>query len=249
MPKQGRVPEVHVEGDELYVQIYKIGNAIDWDIDFARDARWDIVSRALEAYRAGFTKRINDDGWHVIVASAFSAGYMVRDTAATAGKFTPALVARMKTTQKRRVRNGDLTDLYISPEAMEDLRNWSTTEVSDLVREKLFMAQNDPAVLTINGVRLHELRELGEGSGGVAEEYQEYFVTTLGGTLGAGGDLELVIGLDLSQRDSFINPVRSGLETFETGEQLHRQGRAGVYGWLRHGLASVDNRRSLLASF
>lgn len=249
MPKQGRVPERHVEGDELYIQTFKIANAIDWDLDFAKDARWDVISRAMEAFRAGFTKRINDDGWHVVIACANSAGYMIRDTAASAGKFTPSLVYRMKTSQKRRVRNGDLTDLFISPEAFEDIRNWSTTEVSDFVREKLFFAPNDPAVAQINGVRLRELRELGEGSGGTAEEYQEYFTGTLGGTLGAGGDVELVVGLDLSKRDCFLMPIRSPLEVFETGEQLHRQGRAGVYGWMRLGVAAVDNRRAILGSF
>lgn len=247
MPKQGRVPERHVEGDELYVQTYKIANTIDWDLDFAKDARWDVVSRAMEVFRAGITKRINDDGWHVLIASANSAGFMIRDTAASAGKFTPALMYRMKTQQKRRTRNGDLTDLFVSPEALEDMRNWSTTEVSDNVRELLFLSQNDKPFASINGIRVHELRELGEGSGGTAEEYQNYFVNTLSGSLGAS-DVELVIGLDLSKRDSFIMPIRSPLELFDAGD-LHRQGRAGVYGWMRMGIAAVDNRRAILGSF
>ncbi len=248
MPKQGRVPERHVEGDELYIQTYKIANAIDWDLDFARDARWDVIARAMEVFRAGFTKRINDDGWHVLIASANSAGFMIRDTAAASGSFTPALVYKMKTQQKRRTRNGDLTDLYVSPEAMEDMRLWDSTEIADITRNAIFVNQSDPSLVSINGVRIHELRELGAGSGGTAEEYQDYFVNTLSGSLGAG-DAELVIGLDLSKRDSFIMPIRSPLEVFETGEQLHRQGRAGVYGWMRLGVAAVDNRRAILGSF
>jgi hypothetical protein len=251
MPKQGRVPERKVEGDELYIQTYKIANAIDWDLDFARDARWDIVGRALEVFRAGITKRINDDGWHVILASANSAGFMVRDTAAAAGVFTPQLVYRMKSVQKRRTRNGDLTDLFVSVEALEDLRRWSDTSIQTLgdgTRDRIFVADSDPAITRLNGVNIHELRELGEGTGGTAEEYQAYFTGTLGGSLG-GGDLELVVGLDLSKRDSFIMPIRTPLEVFETGEQLHRQGRQGVYGWMRLGMAAVDNRRAILGSF
>jgi hypothetical protein len=42
---------------------------------------------------------------------------------------------------------------------------------------------------------------------------------------------------------------RGEMETFETGEQLHRQGRAGYYGWMRVGFAGVDNRRAILGSF
>lgn len=254
MPKQGRVPERHIEGDELYIQTYRIANAIDWDLAFAADARWDVVSRAMEGFKAGFTKRINDDGWHVILASADSAGFMVEDTAATAGVFTPALVYRMKTVQKRRTRNGDLTDLYVSPEALEDLRNWSTVtlgggQLGDGVRDRIFLSETDPGLVSLNGVRIKELRELGEGTGGTKEEYQEYFETTLGGSLGAGADKELVVGLDLSKRDSFIMPIREALSIHETGEQFHRQGRQGVYGWMRLGVASVDNRRAILGSF
>lgn len=257
MPKQGRVPERHVEGDELYVQTYKIANAIDWDLDFARDARWDIVARSMEVFQAGFTKRMNDDGWHVVLASANSAGYLIKDSAATAGFFTPALVYRMKTTQRRRVRNGDMTHIFVSSEGVEDIRNWTTTQVSDWVRRDLFYAPSDggnslnparPAVLSLNGVQICELRELGEGNGTTAEEYQQYWITTLGGAF-TSSKLELAVGLDLSKKDSFIMPIRTPLEVFETGEQLHRQGRAGIYGWTRIGMAAVDNRRCILGEF
>jgi len=251
MPKQGRVPEKHVEGDELFIQTYKIANAIDWDLDYARDSRWDVIARALDVYKSGFTKRLNDDGWHVALATANSGGFMIEDSAAAVGNFTPGLIYRMKTIQKRRTRNGDLTDLYISSEAWEDIRNWSTTEVSDNVREKLFFAPDFKSVGSIGGVNLHELRELGAGTGGTAEEYQEYTVSTLGATLSTAtnNDEELVVGLDLSKRDSFLMVERGEMETFETGEQLHRQGRAGYYGWMRVGFAGVDNRRAILGSF
>jgi hypothetical protein len=248
MPKQGRVPEKHVEGDELYIQTYKIANAIDWDMDYARDSRWDVIARALDVYKAGFTKRINDDGWHVVLATAASAGFKIQDAAATAGNFTPALIYRMKTIQKRRTRNGDLTDLYISSEAWEDIRNWSTTEVSDNVRERLFFAPDFKSLGSIGGVNLRELRELGAGTGTIAEEYQEYLVTTLGHTL-VGSTEEAVVGLDLSKRDSFIMVERGDMETYETGERLHRQGRAGYYGWMRLGFAGVDNRRAIIGNF
>ncbi len=242
MPKQGRVPERHVEGDELYVQTYKIANAIDWDLDFAKDSRWDVVERALEVFKAGFTKRINDDGWHVILASAEASAFKIASGGAGT-KFDPELIYKMKTTQRRRTRNGDLTDLYISSEAMEDIRLWGASEISDISRHQLFMNQDDPSVVRINGVNLHELRELGVG-----QEYETYLTTTLSYAHGTSGN-EWVIGLDLSKRDSFIMPVRTGLELFETGEQLHRQGRAGFYGWMRLGMAAVDSRRAIAGEF
>lgn len=254
MPKQGRIPERHVEADELYIATYRIANAIDWSIDLVRDARWDIVARAMEGLRAGVTKKLNDDGWHVILAAANAGGFMIRDTAAGAGVFTPALVNKMRTTQKRRTRNGRLTDLYVSPEACEDIRNWATTAdfVGEAFKERVFTAADDPAVLRIGPTNIHELRELGEGTGGTAEEYQDYFVTTLSGSLG-GSDVELVLGLDLSKRDSsFLMPVREDFAITMTGapgSEMHRSGRQGAYGVGRLGFSCVDLRACIAGSF
>ena len=61
-------------------------------------------------------------------------------------------------------------------------------------------------------------------------------------------DLELVVGLDQSSNDSFVMPVRQQLEVFED-PTLHRQQRAGFYGWAEIGFGVLDNRRVILGSF
>ena len=62
------------------------------------------------------------------------------------------------------------------------------------------------------------------------------------------GDEEIVVGLDLSQGDSFVMPVKRELSIFED-DMLHRRQKAGFYGWQEHGFASLDGRRVLLGSF
>jgi hypothetical protein len=91
-------------------------------------------------------------------------------------------------------------------------------------------------------VNLHDLDELGEG-----QEYQNYYSTDLGGTL-PGSKKEIVVGLDLASNDSFVMPVRQEVQIFED-DTLHRQKRAGMYGWAEHGFAVLDNRRVLLGAF
>ena len=95
-------------------------------------------------------------------------------------------------------------------------------------------------VSRVFGVNLHDLDELGEG-----QEYQLFFKNVLSGTL--SGDAELVVGLDLRKRDSFIMPVREGVQIYED-DTLHRQKRAGFYGWAEQGFAVLDNRRVILGS-
>ena len=66
MPTQGRVPERHVEGDELWVPTFRIANSIDWDIRYAEEARFDVIARAIRVYEAGFVRKINSDRKSVV---------------------------------------------------------------------------------------------------------------------------------------------------------------------------------------
>ena len=255
IPSEGALPQRTVTGDAVTVQTYDVGNAIDWPLKYATSARWNIVARAMEVLEAGFVKKMNTDGWRVIIAAGtgrtdFSGGApMVYDSAATAGQFTKRLVSLMKTTMTRlaggntaSVGRGRLTDLYISPEALEDIREWDKDEVDDFTRREIFTAgdENGP-MASIYGVRLHPLDELGVG-----QEFQTFFAT-LGASMGTS-DEEIVVGLDLSHGDSFVMPVKRELAIFED-DMLHRRQKAGFYGWQEHGFASLDGRRVLLGSF
>ena len=134
---------------------------------------------------------------------------------------------------------GMLTDLYVSPEAMEDIRNWGVDQVDEFTRREIYTAA-DGSINRIFGVNLHDLDELGDG-----QEYQLFYENVLSGSMGS--DNEIVVGLDLRKRDSFIMPVRQEVQIFED-DTLHRQKRAGFYGWAEQGFAVLDNRRVLLGS-
>lgn len=248
IPNHGYIPQRHVEGDYVMVPTYDCGNAIDWNLKYARDARWDIVGRAMEVYEAGFVKKLNDDGWHTLITAGFDRNIVVLDSDAANGQFTKRLVSLMKTVMRRNgggnstsVMRGRLTDLYVSPEAMEDIRNWNVDQVDEMTRRQIFLSEGDNALNRIFGVNLHDLDELGEG-----QEYQLFYENELGGVL-PGSDVELVVGLDLEKNDSFVMPLREEPSVFED-DTLHRQKRAGVYGWSEQGFAVLDNRRVILGS-
>ena len=249
-PGHGRIPERAVEGDYVMIPTYSIASSVDYLLRFARDARWDVVARAMQVMEAGFTKKMNDDGWHTILAAGVDRNILVYDADATAGLFTKRLVSLMQVVMRRNsggnaasVGRGKLTDLYVSPEALEDIRNWGDTQVDEITRREIYTAtEGSPAVTRIFGVNLHDMDELGEG-----QEYQNFFLNDLGGSL-AASDVELVVGLDQSSNDSFVMPVREELRVFED-PALHRQQRAGFYGWAELGFGVLDNRRVILGSF
>lgn len=254
IPHHGRIPEFHVEGDKVMVPIYDIGASIDMLLKYARDARWDVVGRALQVMRSQFTKKMNDDGWHTILAAGVDRNLIVVDSDAARGQFTKRLVSLLKTVVRRNGggnstsnNRGRLTDLFMSPEGMEDIRNWNVDQVDEVTRREILLADDGSGMMSrIFGVNLHDMDELGEG-----QEYELYFESDLGGTLPTAGghqDVEIVVGLDLSRRDSFIMPVREDVQIFED-DTLHRQKRMGWYGWCESGFAVLDNRRVVLGSF
>ena len=246
VPNHGYIPERHVEGDYVMVPTYDIGASIDYLLKYARDARWDVVGRAMEVLESSFVKKMNDDGWHTLLAAGVDRNIVVYDSDANAGQFTKRLVSLMKTVMRRNGggnsasnNRGLLTDLYVSPEAMEDIRNWGLDQVDEVTRREIYTAA-DGSINRVFGVNLHDRDELGEG-----QQYQLFYTGVLGG--GLSGKSELVVGLDLRKRDSFIMPVRQEVQIFED-DTLHRQKRAGFYGWAEQGFAVLDNRRVLLGA-
>jgi hypothetical protein len=195
-----------------------------------------------------FTKKLNDDGFHTILSAGVDRNILVYDSDAATGVFSKRLVSLMKTVVRRNgggnstsIDRGTLTDLYLSPEGIEDIRNWGVDEVDPVTRREL-ITQDGGLLVRIFQVNLHDLDELGEG-----QEYQNFYTSDLSGSLPTG-DNEIVVGLDLSRQDSFVMPVRENVQIFED-DTLHRQRRAGLYGWAEHGFAVLDNRRVLLGSF
>jgi hypothetical protein len=247
IPNHGYIPERHVEGDYVMVPTYDVGSSIDYLLKYARDARWDVVGRAMEVLEASFVKKMNDDGWHTLLAAGVDRNIVVYDSDANASQFTKRLVSLMKTVMRRNGggnsasnNRGMLTDLYVSPEAMEDIRNWGIDQVDETTRREIYTAA-DGSLNRIFGVNLHDLDELGVG-----QQYQLFYSDTLAASL-PSGDTEIVVGLDLRKRDSFIMPVRQEVQIFED-DTLHRQKRAGFYGWAELGFAVLDNRRVLVGS-
>ena len=248
IPNHGYIPQRHIEGDYVMVPTYDIGASIDWNLKYARDARWDIVGAAMEVMEAQFVKKLNDDGWHTLITAAVDRNIVVLDSDAATGQFTKRLVSLMKVVMRRNgggnstsANRGQLTDLYVSPEAMEDIRNWNVDQVDEITRREIFVSDGDNAMNRTFGVNLHTLDELGE-----SQEYQLFYENELSGSLPAG-DVELVVALDLRRRDSFVMPIREQVSIFED-DTLHRQKRAGVYGWAEQGFAVLDNRRVMLGS-
>lgn len=248
IPNAGRVPDRLVEGDYVMVPTFEVGNSIGWLKKYARDARWDIVGRAMQVLQSGFVKKMNDDAWHTLLYAAVDRNILVYDGDANAGQFTKRLVSLAKTVMRRNgggnsssINRRKLTDLYISPEALEDIRDWKVDQVDEVTRREILLAP-DGSFSRIFGVNIHDIDELGED-----QEYQTYLTGQLSAVL-ASGDLEFGIGLDLTpETKPFVMPIVQPVSVFED-QTMARQRIVSFYAFAEYGVAQLDGRFSLAVS-
>lgn len=253
IPNQGKIPQRQIEGDVISVPTYDVGSSIDWLLRYAKEARWDIVSRAMQVMEAGVVEKLNNDGWHTILSGAFDRNLVVSDANAAAGQFTKRLVSLMKLVMRRNgggnsgsLNRSRLTHLYVSPEALEDVRNWGVDQVDEITRREIFLA-NDEGATQIYNVKIMALDELGEG-----QKYQTYYQNVIAAGAANNGmaasDVELVVGLDLANaNDSFVMPIREEFQVF-ADDSLHRSRRQGLYCWGSLGYGLLNNSKVILGS-
>ena len=249
IPDHGKIPMRRVEADYIQLNTYPIGSSIDCTRRFLKNARFDVLRRMIEVLNMSFVKKNNDDGWQTLLAAAYGRGILAYDSDAAAGQFTPKLVSLMKTVMRRNgggnsssVNRRRMTDLFMSPEAFEDMSSWGQSMIADDIRSQIQRSE-EGAIRGLYGVNFHDLDELGVG-----QEYQLYYTGTLSGALGAS-DEELILGLDMTAPDkSFIHPVSEEVDITED-ETLHRSGLVGFYGSAEGGWAVLDVRYLLAGSF
>lgn len=255
-------PRHYFESDYLTVPTYRVGSCVEACEEHIQKARYNMVARLMRVYEASFTRKLNLDAWHLILAAGLDRNIVVYDPVAKTGQFTKRLLSLMKLAMKRNnggnggscERQIGLTDLYVSPEAMEDILNWGLDQVSDDVRTQIFNTCDGLSV--VHCVKMHSLHELGVG-----QEFNNYYTTDLGGTLpdasNTGGALdsttakeEIVVGLNLDpdvRRDSFVMPVETPLRTMPWS--CPQNAIQGFRGYWEHGLAVLSSRPIILGSY
>lgn len=250
IPDTGKIPQRQVEADYVRIPYYMVGNAVDWDIRFSEKGRAFQIGRIQEIFNAGFTKKINDDGWQTLIAAAVDRNILIFDADAASGQFTKRVVSLAKVAMRRNgggnsgsIKRSKLTDLFLSPEAEEDIRGWGVDQLDEFTRREVQIAEDGAPVLTrLYGINLHALDEFGEG-----QVYQDFYTNGLSAALQAG-DVEYGVGLDLMNRDAFWMPMKQDIQVFND-DTLHRARRQGIYGWAGFGFGVTDSRRTIAISF
>lgn len=208
----GGLPTSQVEGmKEIKIATYRLDSAVSFNKRYARRARLDVISKALERMANEVLIKQERNAWAVILkalADAQTNGLKHVLSANAIGSFGLADLNSLMVRTKRinesfsghtpvaPYSNG-ITDLYVSPEIKAQIRAFAynpinTTGVThafdqtlpDNVREEIYRAAG---MQSIYGVNLIELVELGAG-----KKYNTLFNSLA--VTGATDNLEVLLG-------------------------------------------------------
>lgn len=255
MPQFGAVPDRQIVGDYVMVPVFRTSNGLSASVSYVEKADWDVMEALAAQLVNGHIRTRNRLGFETLLAAAAARNFTVTDSEAATGLFTKRLLS-FSSIKMRRLGGGNatspmrrrLTDVYYSLEGQADLRNWDLTQIDEISRREIFIADDDSETLNkVFGIRLHPMDEFGVG-----QKYQSYITrATVHGGLAKtqpSGTEEFCLGLDLANRDSFIMPVSKDVQIFPDITMR----RAGKFGWWsedEYGLAALDNRNAMLMAF
>jgi hypothetical protein len=230
----GGLPTSHVTGmQEVKIATYRLDTAVSFLKRYARRARLDIVSKALERMAQEMLVKQERNAWAVIMKALVDAetntskvgtsGLAKKHVIAqSAGGFTVDKMNGMLTLIKRineswsgntavAPYSSGMTDLYLSPEVMQAVRAfayqpiYTGTNTEALPENVRDGVWKASGMSSIYGINLVEMTELG-----VDKKYDKLFDTlnTAASTphTFTQGTHEILVGIDNS-RGAFIRPV------------------------------------------
>ena len=256
----GGLPSSVVEGfNEMKVSTYRLDSAVSLLKRYARRARLDVVSKAVERMANEVLVKQERNAWAVVLKALATASTNNSNHIITGAGQSLVLsdLSKLLTRVKRintsyakgsTTSSYGVTDLFLSPEVVGHIREFAYNEVgnsgTDLpagVREEIYRGAGAKEIF---GISLHELVELG-----VDGKYNVLFDSFYGAnpTEFDPGTDEVLIGLDLT-KDAFVRPVARNSETGGTftaqpdDQFVSRSEKIGFYGSLEEGRVCLDGR-------
>lgn len=250
----GGLPTSTVEGlSELKVSTYRLDSAVSFLKRYARRGRLDVASKAIERMTNEVLIKQERNAWAVVLKALADSGNTVAQGGSTE-TFTLAKlntlvknVKRLNTSYAGGTTNSSygLTDIFVSPETMSDIRAFaynpvgtaSSTDLPAGVREEIYRGGGTQEIY---GISIHELVELGSN-----QKYNKLFNEFYSGTFANGDDV--IVGLDLT-KDAFVRPIARNADSGSTftampdDQFVARSEKIGFYGSLEEGRVCIDSR-------
>ena len=150
MPQIGGIPQIQLEGTEIYVGTFGLDAAVQYQMDVAEQGRFQVGARATELLKNKIIEQEELAGWSLIKthAAVLDSSQKVTGTELNVDCFND-IVTKGDILRRR------ITDLYVSPKRFSDLRDWVTaTDLSEKLKDQAYAQGGMNGVW---GVNIHKV--------------------------------------------------------------------------------------------
>lgn len=250
---------------EMKFQTYELDSAINFNKKYAAKSRLDVVAKSFARLGQEVMLKQDRTSANLVLGTLADnvSSNLVAGAAATLGiadfNKLVATAKRVNASWNKGTpagRTGGVTDIWLSPERMADLRAFAYNPVNTLAANGITAINSSGVIAAPEDIRkqlfagggftefygfaIHEINELGK-----AQRYSKIF-NSLYGTFSATAD-DLVLALDLGG-DAFIRAVSSEegsnteLDLMVDDQFVARQGKIGYYGKMEEARVVLDRR-------
>jgi len=268
----GGLPTNQIMGlQELKFTTYEIDSAVSMLKQFARVSGLENLARALNRVAQEMLVKTEINAFTPVLAALAQAetnglSHVIASTAAARFQLDDLnrLLTRARKINAATINGGTpagtnkgLTDIFVSPEVLEDIRSMaynpvntrsgavttsgaSSIALSDKMRDAIY---NSAGAAELFGINIHELLELSP-EGAYCTIFDSYF----GGTF-TGGAAKLVLGVDMS-REACIKPIEvddngGSVVTQPDDQFVQRAQKIGFWSTQKLGNIILDDRALL----
>jgi hypothetical protein len=222
MPQIGAIPVVQVEGSELHVDTFGLDGGVEWQIDVAKDGRFNVAERATTLLKNNFIKQEELAGWglikyHASVMASAQRIAALEDVSGDGAIFGIKTLNLLMTTADTLGTGGrNVTDIYCSPTRFGDLRALVTNSALPEAMRQQIWGNGQPSDVQAN-IRIHRV-------------YNSSLVS----------DTKIYA---FTQKDGFtygVMPIRDELVTMDNPMSI-MEWKHGVIGRMRAGFGVLDS--------
>lgn len=140
LPKIGGVVTRITEGDEVFIPTFAVEAAVRYSMDIAENGRLDVAARQMEMLKNRILAKEETAAWRLIKAtfSGVNANQTVYCSGSSENFHSFSKKALNKLSVQMDVQRRQLTDVFVSPVSLGDVREWSNTTIDYLTQREIF---------------------------------------------------------------------------------------------------------------
>ena len=152
LPKLGGAVTRITEGDEIYIPTFGIEGAVRYSLDVAQQGRIDIASEQMRLLKNRIIAKEEYAAWRLV--KGIMSGLNATQTVFCSGVNGAGSTENFHSFSKKAVNSlyvqmdiqrRQLTDVFLSPRSLGDIREWSTTTIDFLTQREIFQEGGLPS--------------------------------------------------------------------------------------------------------